>query len=273
MRVFLSWSKPRSREVAEALRDWLPLVLQRVEPWMSAADLEAGVRWGPMLSEQLETTSFGIICVTPENQHEPWLHFEAGAVSKKVTHPASRVIPLGFDIDKSAMPGPLQQFQAVNADEAGISGIVRSLHACLTEKLPDERLLKRTLEKWLPDLMETLGKIKPLEERPAEPKVDTTDAIKEMLLMMRQMSRELCEPRPSLPVFRLYFSGEVSERVPFDKVKDLLRPCGLMHFAKVSDNKLDVAMECVNSETAMDVMLKNLGITGVLVRPSPAGSV
>jgi len=40
--VFISWSGPRSKQAAEALREWLGNVLQNARPWMSATDIEKG---------------------------------------------------------------------------------------------------------------------------------------------------------------------------------------------------------------------------------------
>ena len=37
------------------------------------------------IAKALDETKFGVFCVTPENQGEPWLNFEAGALSKTVT--------------------------------------------------------------------------------------------------------------------------------------------------------------------------------------------
>ena len=53
MRVFIIWSGERSGTVAVTLRDWLPDVLQKVQPWISA-DIEAGVRWSSEIAEQLD---------------------------------------------------------------------------------------------------------------------------------------------------------------------------------------------------------------------------
>src|SRR5262245_52493556 len=80
MKVFISWSGDRSRQLAEALKWWLRAVIQRLEPWLSTEDLQKGTKWGGLLSAALETTDVGIVCVTRENCSSAWLLFEAGAL-------------------------------------------------------------------------------------------------------------------------------------------------------------------------------------------------
>ena len=84
MRVFVSWSGERSREVAKAFRDWLPLVLHYAEPWVSDADIEAGERWAQSVAGELAASTFGVVCVTSENVNSPWVLFEAGALAKSL---------------------------------------------------------------------------------------------------------------------------------------------------------------------------------------------
>ena len=79
MKIFISWSGPRSKAMAEALKEWLPNVIQAVDPWVSSSDIDAGMRWTPALAEQLQQTQLGILCLTAENLNAPWLLFEAGA--------------------------------------------------------------------------------------------------------------------------------------------------------------------------------------------------
>jgi hypothetical protein len=66
MKVFISWSKPLSKKVAESLSDWLQLFPLIIEPWISGPDIDPGTRWNKELSEALEDTNFGIICITKE---------------------------------------------------------------------------------------------------------------------------------------------------------------------------------------------------------------
>ena len=91
MKVFISWSGERSKIVAEALRDWLPAVIQSVKPWVSSKDIDKGSRSFAEIQAQLKDAQFGIACLTPENLTEMWIHFESGAVAKAVgnDHPGS----------------------------------------------------------------------------------------------------------------------------------------------------------------------------------------
>src|SRR4051794_22380020 len=79
MKVFISWSGDKSKATAEALRMWLKLVIQSVEPFVSSVDIAKGDRGLNVIANELAESSFGIICVTRDNNLAPWINFEAGA--------------------------------------------------------------------------------------------------------------------------------------------------------------------------------------------------
>lgn len=79
MKVFISWSGKVSQDVALILKDWLPSVIQRVNPYVSSEDIQKGTNWNRDISKELESTDFGIICLTKGNAKAPWINFEAGA--------------------------------------------------------------------------------------------------------------------------------------------------------------------------------------------------
>jgi hypothetical protein len=74
-------------------------VIQEIDPFMSESDIAAGARWLNEIDQQLEGTSFAIVCVTRDNQSASWLNFEAGAVAKTID--TSRVVPLAIDLTLS----------------------------------------------------------------------------------------------------------------------------------------------------------------------------
>ncbi len=137
MKVFICWSGDRSQAVAQSLRDWLPLVLHYVQPWLSDIDIAAGERWTQSVAKELETTNFGIICLTRENISSPWILFEAGSLAKSFQD--SKVIPLLLDLEIRDISGPLAQFQAKKIDREGLGDVIQSINQVATQAIPETR--------------------------------------------------------------------------------------------------------------------------------------
>lgn len=161
MKVFLSWSGKRSKELAHALRDWLPSVIQAVEPWLSSEDIPMGQRWAAEISERLQETDIGIICLTPENINAEWLNFEAGALSKFAS---AFVCPYALNLSPSDLKGPLSQFQVAIADKEGTFKLVQSLNNAADGPLLNQATLSRTFDVWWPVLEQKLDELRAEEK-------------------------------------------------------------------------------------------------------------
>ena len=157
MEVFISWSGERSQKVAEALHRWLPSVIQSVEPFMSASDIEKGSRWSNDIAEHLQEAQFGLICLTQENLRAPWLLFEAGALSKSIGD--SRVVPYLYEVSYAQVEGPLAQFQAAPADEESTFKAIKAINGALGENGLDAARLEEAFKHWWPDLEEALDSV------------------------------------------------------------------------------------------------------------------
>ena len=127
MKVFLSWSGPLSKKVAEELHRWLPNVIQALEPWLSSEDIAKGSQWSAQIAGELEASKAGIICVTPSNHGAPWLNFEAGAISNQVK-PTKMVCTFLVGVKPTDLDGPLAQFQATVPVESDVKRLVVTLN-------------------------------------------------------------------------------------------------------------------------------------------------
>ncbi|PLZ00060.1 toll/interleukin-1 receptor domain-containing protein [Burkholderia sp. WAC0059] len=156
MKVFISWSGKRSKALATALRDWLPMVLQYVEPWVSDKDISAGERWAQAIAGELEASNFGIICITPENLHSEWILFESGALSKSMLD--AKVIPLLFGLELSDLSGPLSQFQAQKMEQAGVVEVVRSINK-ISQTKTSEQIVNQLVPALWPHLQTAIESI------------------------------------------------------------------------------------------------------------------
>ncbi|PEV15749.1 hypothetical protein CN417_00605 [Bacillus thuringiensis] len=158
MKVFLSWSGSESKQLAGIFKDWLPNVLQYIEPYMSAKDITLGERWNNNITDSLEESVFGLIFVTPSNINAPWINFEAGALSKTFD---SRVVPILYNADVMILnQGPLKQFQsAKNLDKDNVLSLIKSINQGSGDFKLDEFRLEKAFEMWWPDLEKSIGAI------------------------------------------------------------------------------------------------------------------
>src|SRR5437016_8025282 len=157
MKVFISWSGQRSAAVADALRYWLPKVIQALEPWVSADDIEKGTRWRSGLASELEQSSVGIICLTRENLDSTWIHFEAGALSKQQQN--TFVCTFLFGLEPTDVREPLAQFQATRATKIDLRKLIFTINNTLSDSKLPEPELNEAFEVWWPKLEERLNNI------------------------------------------------------------------------------------------------------------------
>lgn len=150
MKIFISWSGEDSHKIASELKEWLPNIIQRVQPFISSRDIQSGGRWFDEIGSQLESTDFGIVCLTPSNLSEPWVLFEAGALSKRVAR--SHVVPLLIGLKPTDLEGPLAQFQAETTQRDHIWRLVGTINKELKENALQDTQLTRGFEKFWPDL-------------------------------------------------------------------------------------------------------------------------
>jgi hypothetical protein len=157
--VFISWSGERSKVAAQALKEWLPMVIQAVEPWMSDSDIDKGSRGLSEISNALGSIKIGIVCLTPENQDESWLNYEAGALSKTIDEKTRLCTYLLAGLTPEQVTQPLGMFQHARADKEDTRKLVHSINSAVSvEPLPEARL-DSVFEMLWPSLEEKLSAI------------------------------------------------------------------------------------------------------------------
>lgn len=146
MKIFISWSGRRSKQVADALASWLNEVFEAalLEIFVSTQGIRAGAKWSEIINQALRDSTFGVLCLTPENLNAPWVLFEGGALSKTVGEGA--VCPYLYDLECMDLKKPLEQFNGVKADKEGTRSLVFSINERLDERRIFDKLLTVNFE-------------------------------------------------------------------------------------------------------------------------------
>jgi hypothetical protein len=205
MKVFISWSGTTSHRVAVILRDWLPSVIQSIEPYVSSEDIDKGARWSTDIAGELHASTYGLICLTRDNISAPWINFEAGALGKSIEK--GRVSPFLYRIKRSEVEGPILQFQSTVFEQDDVLKLLKSINeACGVEGLDPSRL-EKSFSVWWPQLERQLNEIPPEEIEPATkpavsieaPEAEIARMMEEVLELTRKNHKLLRSPDALLP--------------------------------------------------------------------------
>jgi hypothetical protein len=188
MKVFISWSGEQSKQLAEAIKEWLPRVLQSVELYFSDTDIQAGARWYSEIIDALEKSDAGLVILTPENITRQWIMFEAGAIARSVEK--GRVCPILFGIEKSDLKGPLAFFQSAEFAEDDFRKLLRTLNG---GRLGDADF-KDVFDTWWPKLEEKIEVILSSQPPSPAPRRQDRDLLEEAVSNTRAILRELTLP-------------------------------------------------------------------------------
>jgi len=186
MDIFISWSGERSRAAAEALRNWLPKIINAIKPWLSSADIDKGARWSTDVASRLEAAKAGIICLTPSNLHSDWILFEAGALSKTLKN--TFVCPFLIGLDPSDVKPPLAQFQATRAVKSDVLKLIGTLNKALGEDALGDEHIKEVFDVWWPKL-ESQIKDLPADLGTTNTHRPDRELLEEILALVRNQNR------------------------------------------------------------------------------------
>jgi hypothetical protein len=182
--IFISWQGRRSQWIAEALRDWLPVVIQATRPWMSDREIQKGSRGLHEVARALEGIKVGITCLTPENLGAPWILYEAGALSKALDDETRLCTYLLGGLQFQDVRPPLGMFQATKAEKDDTRKLIQAINVAVGDHpVPESNLIEIFDAMW-PKLEEKLRTI-PKPEEDVVAKRDVDEMIAEILEISR----------------------------------------------------------------------------------------
>ncbi len=137
IQIFLSWSMELSKDVAELFADWIPNVIQVVDPYYSPVDNDKGKRWNDEIAAKLESSLMGIIFVTQENYNSMWMNFEAGALSNTFENASVCPVLIDSTYTKSNLvkySSPLTTFMCTEFNKKDMEKLVKSIFNVIPEQ-------------------------------------------------------------------------------------------------------------------------------------------
>jgi hypothetical protein len=190
MKIFISWSGERSKQVAELFSEWIQCVIQAVDPWLSTKDIDKGALWITDISNQLSNTNIGIVCLTNENKNKPWILFESGALAKGLS--SSRVCTFLIDLEPNNVENPIAQFNHTLPTKTSVRSLVGTINSHLGEHQLKPQVIDNAFDTYWPQFEQKFKEILSLtNEVPQGKQRDKEDILGEVLATVRSFDKRL----------------------------------------------------------------------------------
>ena len=208
MRVFISWSGELSQSIAKELSEWLPSIIQSVEVFYSPEDIKKGENWDSRLTNELQNSKYGIVCLTQENVSAPWIHFEAGALSKTLD---ARVSALMVNVVTSDIQGPLSRFQATKLERDDFYQLLVSINE-VSDSPINEKVLQKSFDaiwdKMYDNISEIIKQKASRGEKNTQQNKEENSILEEILQLIRKQDSIISNPEKLLPIDYLEYVNQ-----------------------------------------------------------------
>jgi len=181
LKTFLSWSGDKSHMAALAFSEWIPCVIQAIEPWVSSKDIDRGAIWFNEIFEQLKETSFGIVFVTKENQDKPWLLFESGALSKGLSENRICTVLIDLDVRDIDAGSPLRHLNHTLLTKDSVLNLVKTINKNIDGSHIQDKHLEISFNALWSDLETSFNNILKSEPVSEIPRRDDADVLNDIL--------------------------------------------------------------------------------------------
>jgi hypothetical protein len=190
MKIFVSWSGAYSLGVALALKEWLPLIFNPIDVFVSSESIRKGKRWPQEIAKELETTNFGIACLTHDNLAAPWLLFETGALSKLPESSLSTLL-LGGLAPSDIGSSPLSHFQHTTFEKDDVLKLVKAINEAQGPAKRDTNSLEKIFGKCWSDLEAAVTEAASKREKTTEARRTADDMLRELVEVTNIIARNM----------------------------------------------------------------------------------
>lgn len=189
MKVFISWSTPRSMALGKAIKQLLRRTITQGDHWISDEDVGSGTFAEAEIVARLAESTFGFVCLTNENRDRPWPIFEAGALAREVATGGGRLVPVTLDYGLSRLSGPLKGYQGLAAtDKIKWQKVVHEMNALTDAPVSSDVLHEHfgAAYSQFEDAVDAIPKSR--HKAPREPTPE--ERIEELTAAVRRLERE-----------------------------------------------------------------------------------